>query len=203
MLHKNLLPFYEVDGEDENKIEFTENILSSGGEGSILKNLHAPYISGLRSTRNHRAAMKVKQSISTMLSSDSSLMEDFDVFITGANPPKSDRIKKMIVSLSCSVYIKKGTGEVVEHEIANVTGISHEWKRKLAAVDPETGKITLNPEYEGKVIAIDGLALTASKLKFQHATLKNKGCLEFKAKNPSECTWEEDTLKEMTLTRGE
>jgi hypothetical protein len=179
---------------------FVENVLV---HNSIIKNLHAPYISGLRSTRNHRAAMKVKQSISTMLSSNNSLMEDFDVFITGANPPKSDRIKDMIGSLSCSVYIKKNNGETVEHEIANVTGISHEWKKKLAAVDVETGKITLNPEYEGKVIAIDGLALTASKLKFQHATLKNKGNLEFKAKNPSECTWEEDALKEMTLTRGQ
>lgn len=203
MLSDNLLPFYEVDGEDVNKIEFTENILSSGGEGSILKNLHAPYISTMRSSRGHRAAMKVKQSISTMLSKEnSSLMEDFDVFISGANPPKSDRIKDMIGSLSCSVYIKKKDGATVEHEIANITGISHEWKKKLACVDVETGKISLNPEYEGKVIAIDGLALTASNLKFQHATLKNK-VLEFKAKNPSECTWDEDALKEMTLTRGQ
>ena len=203
MLNKNFLPFYEVEGEDENKIEFTENVLSSGGEGSILKNLHAPYISGLRSTRNHRAAMKVKQSITTMLSSNTNLAEDFDVFITGANPPKSDRIKNMIGSLSCSIYIKKEDGTMQEHEIANVTGISHEWKKKLAAVDENTGKITLNPEYEGKVIAIDGLALTASKLKFQHATLKDKGKLEFKAKNPTECVWDENVLREMTLTRGE
>ena len=178
---------------------FVENVLV---HNSILKNIHAPYISSLRSTRGHRAAMKVKQSISTMLSSDSSLMEDFDVFITGANPPKSDRIKNMIGSLSCSIYIKKEDGTIKEHEIANVTGISHEWKKRLAAVDENTGKITLNPEYEGKVIAIDGLALTASKLKFQHATLKNNGKLEFKAKNPTECVWEEATLKEMTLTRG-
>lgn len=203
MLNKNLLPFYEVDGEDISKIAFLEEILSSAGEGIILKNVHAPYISTMRSSRGHRAAMKVKQSISTMLSKEnSSLMEDFDVFITGANPPKSDRIKDMIGSLSCSVYIKKKDGTTLEHEIANVSGITHEWKKKLACVDVETGKISLNPEYEGKVIAIDGLALTASNLKFQHATLKNK-ILEFKAKNPSECTWDEDTLKEMTLTRGQ
>ena len=69
-------------------------------------------------------------------------------------------------------------------------------------MDVKTGKISLNPEYEGRVISIDGLALTSTKLKFQHATLKNK-VLEFKAKNPSECTWDEDTLKEMTLTRGQ
>lgn len=203
MLNESLLPFYEVDGEDVSKIAFLEEILSSAGEGIILKNVHAPYISTMRSSRGHRAAMKVKQSISTMLSKEnSSLMEDFDVFITGANPPKSDRIKDMIGSLSCSVYIKKKDGTTVEHEIANVSGITHEWKKKLACADVETGKISLNPEYEGKVIAIDGLALTASNLKFQHATLKNK-VLEFKAKNPSECTWDEDTLKEMTLTRGQ
>lgn len=202
MLRKSYLPFTEVNSEADDKIEFIENILASGGEGGILKNLHAPYISGLRSTRGHRAAMKVKQSIDKMLCGDSALAEDFDVFITGANPPKSSRIKNMIGSLSCSIYIKKNDGTLVEHEIANVTGISHDWKKKLALVDEETGKISLNPEYEGKVIAIDGLALTASKLKFQHAKLKNNGILEFKAKNPTECVWDESVLKEMTLVRG-
>ena len=156
----------------------------------------------MRSSRGHRAAMKVKQSISNILSSDSRLAEDFDVFITGANPPKSDRIKDMIGSLKCSIYIKKEDGTVKEHEIANVSGLSHEWKKKMAAVDIETGKICLNPEYEGKVIAINGLALTQSNLKFQHATLKDNGKIEFKAKNPSECVWDEAVLKEMTLTRG-
>ena len=156
----------------------------------------------MRSSRGHRAAMKVKQSINNMLSSDSKLMEDFDVFITGANPPKSDRIKDMIGSLSCSIYIKKEDGSVEEHEIANISGLSHEWKRKLAAVDINTGKICLNPDYEGKVIAINGLALTQSNYKFQHATLKDNGRIEFKAKNPSECVWEENVLKELTMTRG-
>ena len=70
-------------------------------------------------------------------------------------------------------------------------------------MDVETGKVSLNPEYEGKVIAIDGLALTASNLKFQHATLKNNGIVEFKAKNPSECTWDENVLKDMVITRGQ
>ena len=201
MLRKADLPIFEVDGEDVNKIEYLENVLSSGGEGIVLKCLHAPYISAMRSSRGHRAAMKVKQSVIKMLDS-SQLVEDFDVFITGANPPKSDRIKDMIGSLSCSIYIRKDDGSLIEHEIANITGISHEWKKKLASIDVTTGKISLNPEYEGKVIAIDGLALTSSKYKFQHAVLKDKR-LEFKAKNPSECVWDESVLREMTLTRGE
>ena len=197
------LPFYEVEGEDVYKTSYLEEVLRAGGEGIIVKELHAPYIAGMKSSRSHRAAMKVKQSISQMLSSDSSLMEDFDVFITGANPPKSDRIKDMIGSLKCSVYLKKEDGTVEEHEIANITGLPHEWKKKMAAVDVNTGKICLNPEYEGKVIAINGLALTSGNLKFQHATLRDNGIVEFKAKNPSECVWDENVLREMTLTRGQ
>ena len=202
-LNKYNLPFEEVDYEDTYKTAFLEEILRAGGEGIVIKNIYAPYISDLRSSRNHRAAMKVKQSISNILNGDPNLVEDFDVFITGANPPKSDRIKDMIGSLKCSVYIKKEDGSLVEHEIANVSGLSHDWKRKLAALDVNTGRICLNPEYEGKVIAINGLALTKGNLKFQHATLKNKGELEFKAKNPSECVWEENVLKDMVITRGE
>ena len=185
---------WDLEVEDNHNF-FVENVLV---HNSIIKNIHAPYISDLRSSRNHRAAMKVKQSISKMLNSN--FFEDFDVFITGANPPKSDKITNMIGSLSCSIYVHKKDGSTVEHEIANITGISHAWKKKLTSIS-EDGKITLNPDYLYKVIAIDGLALTGSNLKFQHATLKSKN-LDFKDKNPTECTWEEDTLKEMVLTRG-
>ena len=201
-LRSKNLPFFEVEYEDTFKTAFTDTILREGGEGSILKNKYAPYISGMRSSRSHRAAMKVKQSIANMLSSDDKVVEDFDVFITGANPPKSERITDMIGSLSCSIYIKDDEGNVREHEIANVSGINHEWKRRLAQVNTETGKIELNPEYKDKVISINGLALTGTNLKFQHATLKTKGIIEFKAKNPTECTWDENTLKEMALIRG-
>ena len=129
------------------------------------------------------------------------MYEDFDVFITGANPPKSKRVTDMIGSLSCSVYMIDDTGEQVIHEIANVSGISHEWKRKLAHID-ENGKITLNPEYLNKVIAVDGMALSGTSLKFHHAILKNKETLEFKAKQPTDCVWDKSALEEMVLTRG-
>lgn len=201
-LRSKCLPFFEIEYEDTFKVAFTDTLLREGQEGAILKNKYAPYISGMRSSRSHRAALKVKQSIVNMLNSDDSLVEDFDVFITGVNPPKSERITDMIGSLSCSVYIKTEDGLVKEHEIANISGINHEWKRKLAHVNKDTGKIELNPEYKDKVISINGLALTGSNLKFQHATLKTKGSLEFKAKNPSECTWDESVLKEMALIRG-
>lgn len=200
LLAKNNLPFIEVDGRDDAKVTYLDEVLSAGFEGIILKNIHAPYIAGLRSSRSHRACMKVKQSISQIMDGQK-MYEDFDVFITGANPPKSPRIKDMIGSLSCSIYMIDDRGEQVIHEIANVSGLSHEWKRKLAQVD-DTGKISLNPAYLNKVIAVDGMALSGTSLKFHHAVLKNKETLEFKAKNPTDCCWDIDTLRDMVLTRG-
>ena len=94
-------------------------------------------------------------------------------------------------------------GETRMHEIANVSGISHEWKRKLAKVDPVTGEISLNEEYLDKVIPIDGLALSATNLKFQHAVLKDRGNIEFKPKNPTDCTWDKEELEKLVITRGE
>lgn len=199
VLMKAKLPFSEVDGEDNFKIDYLDNILRCGGEGCMLKQLDAPYISALKSSRSHKACMKVKQTVSEMMKNDNRHM-DFDVFISGCNPPKSDRIKDMIGALKCSIYLENEFGETVEHEIANISGISHEWKRKLALVD-ENGNITLNPDYLGKVIAIDGMALSHTSLRFQHAVLKEKD-LVFKDKAPKDCEWTREALEKMVIVRG-
>lgn len=200
VLVKAKLPFSEVDGEDNFKIDYLDNVLRSGGEGILVKCLDAPYIAALKSSRSHKACMKVKQTVSEMMKNDGRHI-DFDVFITGCNPPKSDRIKDMIGALKCSIYLENEFGETVEHEIANISGINHEWKRKLAKVD-EDGKISLNPEYLGKVIAIDGMALSHTSLRFQHAVLKEKEGLVFKDKAPKDCEWTKEALEKMVIVRG-
>lgn len=199
-LAKAGLPFVEVQGEDKFKTTYLEEVLNNKDEGIILKCLDAPYISALKSSRSHKACMKVKQSISELMDG-SNEYKDFDVFITGANPPKSDRIKDMIGSLSCSIYIEDEDGNTEVHEIANVSGIPHEWKRKLAKIN-EDGSITLNPEYLNKVIAIDGMALSHASLRFQHAVLKEKNGLVFKDKNAWDCTWQREELEKMIIVRG-
>ena len=138
------LPFKEVEGEDTDKVGYLDDVLGNNCEGIILKNLNAPYISALKSSRSHRAAMKVKQSIAQILAAQN-LDSDFDVFITGINPPKSKTIKDMIGALNCSVYINEPDGTTREHVIASVSGIPHEWKRELCAFD-KSGKMILNPK---------------------------------------------------------
>lgn len=192
------LPFVEVPGEDKDKAAYLDEVLSNKCEGIILKNLHAPYISALKSSRTHRACLKVKQSISTLLL-NSDIDSDFDVIITGINKPKSKNVTDMIGALNVSVYIQDN-GKTELKEIASVSGIPHEWKRKLTSFD-EDGNMILNPEYYGKVIAIDGMALT-HKLKFQHAVLSNPSDLVFKDKEPTDCTWDKAVLEQLVITRG-
>lgn len=185
---------WDIEVEDNHNY-FVENVLV---HNCIIKAKYAPYISGMRSSRSHRAAMKVKQSVNSMLK-NADENQDFDVFITGINPPKSDRVKDMIGALNCSVYINDGE-KTYEHVIASVSGIPHDWKRELCAFDKD-GNMILNPEYYGKVIAINGLALTYN-LKFQHAVLFNKRDLIFKDKDATECTWDKAELEKMIITRG-
>ena len=182
VLSKAGLPFSEVEGEDTFKAAYLDNILRSGGEGILVKNLDAPYISALKSSRSHKACMKIKQKVSEMMKNDGK-HADFD----GA--------------LKCSIYLENEFGETVEHEIANISGIPHEWKKELAQVN-EDGKITLKPEYLGKVIAIDGMALSHTSLRFQHAVLKDKDGLVFKDKAPINCTWTKEALEKMVIVRG-
>ena len=200
-MQKAGLPFIEVTGEDFYKMAYLDSQLREGKEGIILKNLDAPYVAGLKSSRSHRAWMKVKQTVSELMK-NSKLTEDFDVFITGANPPHSNRIKDMIGALNCSIYIQEEDGTTTLHEVASVSGLNHEWKKKLALVDTETGRISLNPEYLYKVIPIDGLALTAGNLKFQHAVLRDKEGLGFKPKNATDCIYTRNSLESMCVVRG-
>ena len=42
-------------GEDVYKTSYLEELLRAGEEGIIIKEIHAPYISSLKSSRSHRA----------------------------------------------------------------------------------------------------------------------------------------------------
>jgi ATP-dependent DNA ligase len=200
-LQKVNLPFELVGSEDVNKTEFTEEIIRSGGEGAILKNLHAPYFSALKN-RSHRASLKVKTSVSIAMA-NSGINEDFDVFILGVNQPKSKAMKEqgIFASLKVGVYLQKQSGETVLHEIANVAGIHHDVKKEMGNV-LEDGTIELKEEYMDKVIAIDGMSLSHLNLRFNHATLKGKK-IELKAKNPTDCIYDEEQIKGMVTVRGE
>lgn len=201
-LQQNNLPFEHIDTEEENKIEFAEQLIGEGFEGAILKNLNAPYVSSMASSRSHRCMLKVKQSVSQLLT-NMDVKEDFDVFVTGCNPPKSKRLGDMIGALKCSIYLEDEDGNTLEHEIANVSGIPHEVKRDMAVIG-ENGKITLNPKYMGKVIAINGMGITHLSKRFSHSVLKDRDPdrLITKDKSPIDCTYSSSMIDNMISVRG-
>ena len=203
-LQENNLPFVHIDTEDTDKIAFADQIIREGGEGAILKNLNAPYISSMSSSRSHKAMLKIKQNV-TQLLSNMDVNEDFDVFISGFNPPKSKRITDMIGAVKCSIYVtdEENGMQDVEHEIANISGIPHEVKRMMTVVD-DKGVISLNPEYLNKVIAINGMGLTHSQLRFSHAVIKDRDPdrLITKDKAPINCNYSKETLESMVSIRG-
>ena len=201
-LQDNNLPFHHIDTENEDKLAYSEQVIREGCEGSILKNKHAPYISSLSSSRSHKAMLKVKQSISQLLT-NMDIHEDFDAYISGSTPPKSKRLRDMIGSLKLSIYLELEDSTTVEHEIANVSGISHDVKKQLTVID-ENGVAVLNPKYLGKVIAINGMGMSHLSKRFSHAVLKDKddSRLIIKDKTSIHCTYNVTTIEKMVSIRG-
>ena len=201
-LQHNNLPFLHIDSEDVEKISFADQLIRDGGEGIILKSLNAPYISSLASSRSHKAMLKVKTSISQLLT-NMDVHDDFDCYIVGSNPPRSKRVEDMIGAIKCAIYLEDGEGNVVEHEIANVAGIPHDVKRAMTIID-DNGVPTLNPEYLGKVIAINGMNLSHLNMRFSHAVLKDKDPdrLITKDKSPKDCCYLKSDLESMVSVRG-
>jgi len=198
-LQKANLPFIEITGEDIDKAGYTDELISSGEEGTVLKSLLAPYVSDLKSSRNHRCALKCKKN-TTLLLENMDKMDDFDAFISGYNLPKSPRIKDMIGSLKLSIYLTDESGESYIHEVANIGGIPHELKREMTQVS-ESGEMSLKPEYLNKVLAIEGYGLSSKNLRFSMARFKD-GKMEYKSKQPIDCTWEKEALESLISVRG-
>ena len=201
-LQDNGLPFLHIDSEDTNKIEFSEQLIREGFEGSILKNLNAPYVSSMASSRSHKCMLKVKQSV-TQLLTNLDVHDDFDCFITGSTPPKSKKLKDMIGSVELSVYLEDSEGNVTLHVIGNVSGISHEVKKQMTVIN-EDGITVLNPEYFNKVIAVNAMGMTHRNLRFSHCVLKDRDSdrLIIKDKHPKDCQYLESFLQEMVSVRG-
>ncbi len=206
-LNKNNLPFEQVLTEDVDKAQFADEMIKTGEEGCILKAKKAPYFA--LDNRSHRAQFKVKTNLMEVMN-NKGVKGDLDAFIIGCNQPKSKAFKNkgLFGALKVAVNLQKRNGEVVEWEIANVSGIKHDDKLKLSYVCQETGEIKIKPEYIGSVIAINGMCMSNKDLKFQHAVLyfetdNKEKQLILKDKNPSSCIQSEEELEKLILVRGE
>lgn len=148
------------------KKDFYEGILAQGGEGVVAKNVRGTYISSLN--RNKLGWVKIKRSVAESLA-QAGLADSVDGYISGfelADDKKS--WSGLIGSLRISVTLISGDGEK-EHEIARVANIPLDLRREMTEI--VDGEPRLKEEYYGKVVEVDGQAMSARAFRLTHPRL--------------------------------
>lgn len=163
-----------------NKEQFYNNIISTGGEGVVAKDLNSTYdILG----RRHGEWSKIKRSVSQALMIDNDLSEvgdTVDAFITGFKEGTIGTVNEGLVgALEFSVYltdenneyILDENGEPIIHHLATISGFTDELRHLISDKD-EFGKVTLKKAFYGKVAEIDGQDISSKNYRFAHAVFK-------------------------------
>lgn len=164
-------PFELITVVQENKKEFYDHIVADGGEGVVLKNLDEKYHSC--NARKRNVQVKMKRTMTEALNKEGEA-QDIDAFISGFVPPtKSSSFQHLIGGVKVSVYLENEDGTEDEHFIGVVSGIPHKLKEEMTTIN-DKGKPELNPEFLGKVIAIDGQDVSAKNLRFAHCRAVDK-----------------------------
>lgn len=177
--------------DKKNKEGFHNRLILEGKEGSVAKRLSSKYrMDGGRGND----WLKIKRSVSQSLQGAGLDMygDTVDAFITGATEGEG-LFQGLIGAMVCSIYLDKEDGSRVEHEIARISGINMELRRDMTSV--VNGVVTLNPEYYGRVVEIDGQGVSSRERRLNHAVLVN-----FRYdKNKDSCYISEDFLNKMIL----
>jgi ATP-dependent DNA ligase len=176
-----------VEGDFVAKKAYFEEVVNAGGEGLVIKDMNAPY--NPREARGGQGApfLKWKRTISHTMGSE------IDAYVSGFTPGTGN-FEGLVGSLDFSVYLLPS---MESHIIARISGID-EATRRACTVKNGDGSVGLNPEWLGRVAAIDGQDISSRSRAFSHARL-----LRWRsgadAKYPSQCTVEESVLNNMVL----
>lgn len=173
-----------------NKKAFYKNIIKSGGEGIIMKDINSVYKAS--SSRSHRSWVKVKKVLSEMLT-ETGTGDTIDAWITGYTPGEGKNEGK-VGSIEFSINMQCNDGSMIIHKIAYIGGIDDALRDDMTVID-ENGNITLNPKYYGKVAEIDGYGISSRAKRLRHAVL-----IRFRNdKSIDECIYTEQFINSMIL----
>lgn len=174
--------FYLAPKYTKGKKEQLKDIWADGEEGVILKNASAYYEAG---ARKKEIAIKVKRTMSGEIG------DDIDAFIIGWIETLEWSKKNLIGGVKLGVFIEDG-GECKIHHIATVSSMP-DGTRELLSMCPH-GIPCLNPEYDRKVVVVDGQELSAKNRMILHATVDwNRGFRQ--TKTAEDCTFSFGTLE--------
>ncbi len=151
-----------------NKKVFYSSVLFKGGEGCVAKNIFSIYIP--TSSRRRDAWVKVKRSMSESMQMYG-IGDTIDAYITGyEEADESKGWAGLVGAIEVSVYLRDSEGNTKPHKIAVVSGIPMEDRKKMTALSSD-GNPVLKREYYGKVVSVDGQAVSARAKRLKHAVL--------------------------------
>jgi len=159
---KDITPFQLPESVIENKQEFFNQVVASGGEGLVIKNLDEKYYA--TSSRKRNVQVKMKRTLT------GSKHEDIDCFISGYIPPKKNSalaVQNLIGGIKVSCFIEEDDGSLTEHWIGTISGITDQLRRKMTSHD-EWGNPILNPEYLNLVMSCEGQDFSSRNLRMSH-----------------------------------
>lgn len=171
----------------DKKLPYLENILNRNGEGVIAKNICSKY--NATSVRKKDGFVKIKRTLQGIGG------DEIEAYVTGFELGQKGKAREHKVgSLIFSILLKKEDGQIINHEIAQVSSISDSLRDDITVLNHE-GQPTLRPDFYNKVASIDGQAVSSRLMRFKHATIKDWRI----DKNPDDCVIDEVWLKKQIV----
>lgn len=184
---EHLVTVYEA----ESKTKFMSDIFERGGEGVVAKHKSALYRPVEARSRN--LWVKIKRSVKQSLTS-TPYGDTLDAYVVGFDLGEEGKgYEDLVGSLTFGVNLVKRDGKVVVHDIARISSIPLEMRKKITVV--KDGKPVLIEEMYNKVAAIDGQSISSRARRLTHSRI-----LEWRTdKNPDQCELTEEFLEKMIM----
>lgn len=170
------------------KVPFLESLWEKGDEGIVAKRLDG--LPNLKENRPRTGWIKIKRSTTGCLG------DSIDGWISGfelGTPGKG--FEKYVGALHISINLVDNKGDFIrEHNIARVVNLTLEKRREITLYDA-SGTPYLDPDWIGKVVSVEGQAISARAFRVTHPRL-----LEFRDdKSAPECSMTESQLKSLVV----
>ena len=178
--------------------DFYNQVVSSGGEGLVVKDLNSTY-----DLKGKRAGewVKIKRTVSGSLL-ESKYGDTLDAFVIGFHRGNGKNINKvgslifgMYLLDSNNNYILDNNGNRVIHEIAIVGGLDDALRDAITVYNESTDEVSLRTDVYGRVGCIDGQDVSSKQLRFSHAILLNWR----NDKSIEQCSIRKDFLEALVL----
>ena len=178
--------------------EFYNQVVSTGGEGLVVKDLDSLY-----DLKGKRAGewIKIKRNVTDSLL-EAKLGDTLDAFVIGYTRGNG-RNENLVGSIIFGIYLLDTNNQIILnedgipyiHEIAQVGGLDDALRNAISVYIPETNEVKLRPDVYGKVAEVSGQDVSSKQLRLVHPIL-----VQWRMdKSPQNCSIRKDFLEKLVL----